>query len=147
MQYVLVIVMSFAAVLNTQLWLIKRMKSAYAKNELHIKNEENIIKTHLLITKMIVLMLVSLFISASINTLMIFLLTNGSTIEGRLIDVLASIGMLAVIGLTVLLFLLGRRLREVTYDYTKTYSLGLYIMYSSLYTYILLSTIYAFTLI
>ncbi|MFH5881883.1 hypothetical protein [Liberiplasma polymorphum] len=132
MQYVLVIVMSFAAVLNTQLWLIKRMKSAYAKNELHIKNEENIIKTHLLITKMIVLMLVSLFISASINTLMIFLLTNGSTIEGRLIDVLVSIGMLAVIGLTVLLFLLGRRLREVTYDYTKTYSLGLYIMYSSL---------------
>ena len=147
MQYVLVNVMSFTAALITQLWLIKWMKSEYKTNELHIKSENNITKTHLLITKMIVLMLVSLFVCASINTLMIFLMTNGTTIEGKMVDFLASIGMFTVIGLTLLLFLLGRRLRKVTYDYSKTYSLGLYIVYSSLYTYVLLSTVYAFTLI
>ncbi len=123
-------------------WGIKRYKERLA-----ILDEiERRAPVQNMLVVVMVLMLASLLIGVIINTMVLLRMSEAGTIEGRTVDILASIGFFVAIGLSVSLTVLGQKLKKISFGMTPAL-LGVYVLYSVLYTALVLSTVYAVMLL
>ena len=143
MIYKLILVILLMLAIRIQIVVIKRARHLYVTQELYLESKQNIKQTHLLLTKSIAKILVSLVMIAIANALLIAGLSKQQPITGNLVDVFVSIGMGLVMVLSIVLLLLGKKVNKQTHQFTSSYILGICMMYSFLMILLIMATIYA----